>query len=78
MKNIQNTTEDGWDCVPELTEVVRKIESLDNYKYEINNCVRLSGLDNMIAEMKELLEDALEKLDEIDPKLEFKTVEIED
>ena len=77
MKNIQNTTEDGWDCVPELTEVVRKIESLDNYKYEINNCVRLSGLDNMIAEMKELLEDALEKLDEIDPKLEFKTVEIE-
>jgi|TARA_R110000744_G_scaffold108952_1_gene206158 hypothetical protein len=78
MKNIQNTTEDGWDCVPELTEVVRKIESLDNYKYEINNCVRLSGLDDMIAEMKELLEDALEKLDEIDPKLEFKTVEIED
>ncbi len=76
MKNIQNTTEDGWDCVPELTEVVRKIESLDNYKYEINNCVRL-GLDDMIAEMKELLEDALEKLDEIDPKLEFKTVEIE-
>jgi|TARA_R110000751_G_scaffold88659_1_gene175066 hypothetical protein len=78
MKNIQNTTEDGWGCVPELTEVVRKIESLDNYKYEINNCVRLSGLDDMIAEMKELLEDALEKLDEIDPKLEFKTVEIED
>ena len=78
MKNIQNTTEDGWGWVPELTEVVRKIESLDNYKYEINNCVRLSGLDDMIAEMKELLEDALEKLDEIDPKLEFKTVEIED
>jgi hypothetical protein len=76
--SIVKTTEDGWDCVPELKYVVRTIESLDNYKYEINNCIRLSGLDNMITEMKELLEDALEKLDEIDPKLEFETVEDED
>ena len=32
------TIEDGWGCVPELQEVVEKIEELDHYKYEIKNC----------------------------------------
>tara|TARA_R110000803_G_scaffold64629_7_gene125689 strand:- start:312 stop:545 length:234 start_codon:yes stop_codon:yes gene_type:complete len=71
----KETYEDGWDCTPELKDVVRKIESLDNYKYEINNCVRSSGLNNMVIEMKELLEEAIEELNNIDTSVEYVTVE---
>ena len=39
---IIETFEDGWDCLPELKEVVETIEELDTYKYEINNCVRVT------------------------------------
>tara|TARA_R110000744_G_scaffold145976_1_gene258765 strand:+ start:323 stop:556 length:234 start_codon:yes stop_codon:yes gene_type:complete len=71
----KETYEDGWDCAPELKEVVSKIESLDSYKYEINNCVRSSGLNNMVIEMKELLEEAIEELNNIDTSVEYVTVE---
>lgn len=69
------TTEDGWDCEPKLQEAVNKIEELDHYKYEINNCVRYSELEEMVVEMKEMMEDAIAMLDEIDVKVEYKTVE---
>ena len=69
------TIEDGWDCVPELKEVVEKIEELDHYKYEINNCVREAELENMVVEMKEMMEEAIEMLDKIDTDREFITVD---
>ncbi len=71
------TIEDGWDCVPELKEVVEKIEELDHYKYEINNCVREAELENMVVEMKEMMEEAIEMLDKIDTDREFITVDDE-
>ena len=72
------TIEDGWDCVPELTEVVGKIEELDHYKYEIKNCVRQAELNHMVVEMKEMMEEAIEMLDNIDIDREFITVEDEE
>ena len=72
------TIEDGWDCVPELKEVVEKIEELDHYKYEINNCVREAELENMVVEMKEMMEEAIEMLDKIDTDREFITVDDEE
>tara|TARA_R110000751_G_scaffold112784_3_gene211851 strand:- start:4714 stop:5013 length:300 start_codon:yes stop_codon:yes gene_type:complete len=72
---IVKTEEDGWGCVPELKEVVSKIESLDSYKYEINNCVRSSGLKDMAIEMKELLEEAIVELENIDTSIEYETVD---
>tara|TARA_R110002060_G_scaffold73113_1_gene81888 strand:- start:13 stop:246 length:234 start_codon:yes stop_codon:yes gene_type:complete len=69
------TTEDGWDCVPELQEVVSKIEELDHYKYEIKNCVREAELDHMVVEMKEIMEEAIEMLNDIDINREFITVD---
>ena len=71
------TIEDGWDCVPELKEVVEKIEELDHYKYEINNCVREAELENMVVEMKEMMEEAIEMLDNINTDREFITVDDE-
>ena len=72
------TTEDGWDCVPELKEAVEKIEELDSYKYEINNCVRSTELNHIVVEMKEMMEEAIEILDKINIDREFITVHDEE
>jgi hypothetical protein len=71
---IIETFEDGWDCLPELKEVVETIEELDTYKYEINNCVRVTELDYMVTQMKDLLEETLSKLEDINTNKEFVTV----
>jgi hypothetical protein len=72
------TFEDGWDCLPELKEIVKTIEELDSYKYEINNCVRVTELAEMVSEMKNILEEALSQLDDINTDREFETVLDED
>ena len=72
------TFEDGWDCLPELKEVVKTIEELDHYNYEINNCVRVTELAEMVSEMKNILEEALSQLDDINTDREFETVLDED
>ena len=64
--SIVETIEDGWDCEPLLKEAVEKIEELDHHKYEINNCVRETELDQMVVEMVEMMEDAIEILNGID------------
>jgi hypothetical protein len=75
---VIKTIEDGWDCVPELKEAVETIEELDTYKYEINNCVRVTELDHMVSEMKNILEEALNQLEDINTDREFETVLDED
>jgi|TARA_B110000977_G_scaffold183289_1_gene245800 hypothetical protein len=72
------TFEDGWDCLPELKEVVKTINELDTYKYEINNCVRDTQLDYMVSDMKNLLKEALSQLEDINTNIEFETVIDED
>ena len=71
----KKTIEDGWDCEPLLKEAVEKIEELDHYKYEINNCVRSSELDQMVVEMVEMMEDAIHILSKIDTNVEYETVD---
>tara|TARA_B110000495_G_scaffold197617_1_gene208176 strand:+ start:527 stop:754 length:228 start_codon:yes stop_codon:yes gene_type:complete len=73
----KETYEDGWDCEPRLQEAVKKIEELNSFNYEINNCVRATALDSMVIEMTEMLEDAISILNEIDTDVEFKTVDDE-
>tara|TARA_B110000483_G_scaffold181672_1_gene214820 strand:- start:658 stop:888 length:231 start_codon:yes stop_codon:yes gene_type:complete len=73
----KETYEDGWDCEPRLQEAVKKIEELNSFNYEINNCVRATPLDSMVIEMTEMLEDAISILNEIDTDIEFKTVDDE-
>ena len=69
------TTEDGWDCVPELKEAVEIYENAGHIVYEINNCVRQMELCDMIEELKNMCIDIEQKLDEIDDSLEFVTVD---
>ena len=70
----KETIEDGWNCVPELLEAVEELEAIDTFKYEIKNCVRSSNLDDMVYEMRYILNNVLQKLDEVDTEVEYKTV----
>ena len=76
--SIIKTTEDGWDCVPELTEVVGMYEEAGNHIYEIKNCQRSESLEQMIDELLNMCIDMKHKLEEIDESQEFETVEDED
>lgn len=60
------TDEDGWDCVPELTEAVEIIREMDDAIYEIKNCVREHSLDDMVVGMIETMREAIEELETID------------
>ena len=73
----EQTIEDGWDCVPELGNVVTEIEELSQFTYEIKNCVRNSDLALMVEDMTYLLEQALDELSQIDTDVEYETVEDE-
>ena len=72
------TTEDGWDCVPALKEVISEIENVDGIVYEINNCVRQTDLYTIVEELKTMAYNITEKLEEIDEDQEFETVDEEE
>ena len=72
------TEEDGWGCVPELKEAVDYIEECSSDIYEIKHCVRNSRLSDLIENIKNNLQYAIEELDGIsDPDEEFETVDEE-
>jgi len=75
--SVVKTTEDGWGCVPELSEVVDMYESVGHHIYEIKHCVRAERLEDMICELQNMCVDIQEKLDEIDENQEFETVDDE-
>jgi len=69
----KKTTTDSWDCVPQLKRACTEIDELHHYTYEIKNCVRVTDLEEMIVEMKYLLERAIEELDEVDTNIDWVT-----
>ena len=73
MKKIE-TTHDGWDCVPELMEVVDLVKNLELDLYEIEYCQRTGELRDIVAWIKKDLTMALECLNAIDTDREFVTV----
>ena len=75
--DVIKTTEDGWDCVPELEEVVDIYENVSHIIYEIKHCVRSEDLEQMIDELLNMCYDMKQKLKEIDETQEFETVEDE-
>ena len=72
---VEETEYDNWSCVPELGRVVKEIEELRPYIYEIKNCVRVSDLGSMVDDMTYLLERALDELNDIDTDVNYITVE---
>ena len=73
MSNIIETTEDGWGCVPQLKDVVTELKFINDYIYEINNCVRVTPLHLMVQDLRDNLHEALSILEDIDCTQEFVT-----
>ena len=68
------TRHDGWDCVPELKEVVDIInDDLGHHLYEIKNCVRTQSVEDLVIELRQGLQEALNILDTIDTDVEYET-----
>tara|TARA_R110002072_G_scaffold14068_2_gene58702 strand:+ start:72 stop:269 length:198 start_codon:yes stop_codon:yes gene_type:complete len=57
--------EDGWDDIPELNEVSSLIGELNSYKYEIDNCVKQTELNDLLHQMKEITRELEENIDGI-------------
>jgi hypothetical protein len=56
---------DGWDDIPELNEVSSLIGDLNSYKYEIDNCVKQTELNDLLHQMKEITRELEENIDGI-------------
>ena len=56
---------DGWDDIPELNEVSSLIGELNSYKYEIDNCVKQTELNDLLHQMKEITRQLEESIDGI-------------
>jgi len=56
---------DGWDDIPELNEVSSLIGELNSYKYEIDNCVKQTELNDLLHQMKEITRELEENIDGI-------------
>jgi hypothetical protein len=68
----KRTREDGWDCVPKLSQAMSLIDHVnDEFGYEIKSCVRETELDYMVSEMIEKLEAAVKLLKKIDTEVEY-------
>lgn len=68
------TRHDGWDCVPQLKEVVDILnDDLRHHLYEIAHCVRTQSVEDLVLELKQGLQEALNILDTIDTDVEYET-----
>jgi len=76
--SVIKTPDDGWDCVPELKEIVEMYENAGHHIYEIKNCVREERLDDMLIELENMCIDIQRTIHSIDENQEFETVEDED
>ena len=74
MSNIIETTEDGWGCVPQLKDVVTELEFINDYIYEIDNCVRDSDLTSMVEDLNETMDNVKYHLSKIKVNSEYKTI----
>ena len=72
--SIIKTTEDGWECVPELKNVVDIYENVAHHIYEINHCSREQCLEDMVNELLSMCVDMKHELERIDESQEFETI----
>ena len=56
---------DGWEDIPELNELSSLIGELNSYKYEIDNCVKQTELNDLLHQMKEITRELEENIDGI-------------
>jgi len=68
------TRHDGWDCVPQLKEVVDIInDDLGHHLHEIQHCVRTQSIEALVIELRQGLKGVINILDTIDIDVEYET-----
>lgn len=71
MKQIIETTADGWDCVEQLQGIVDAMDTIGPIIYEVKHCVRKTPLDSIIEQLSDASENLLRELREL--KLAYPT-----
>ena len=72
------TEEDGWACNRGVKHLASLLDDLDGLRYEINNCVRQSSLEDIAYEFAELGRDLVRISDALDTNVEYETIQSED
>jgi hypothetical protein len=72
------TEEDGWACNRGVQHLASLLDDLDELRYEINNCVRQSSLEDIAYEFAELGRDLVRISDALDTNVEYETIEPQD
>ena len=76
--STKKTNHDGWSCEPMFRDAVNCIDELQDYIYEIKNCVRESDISDMKSEMIRCLTNAVSSLEEVDDTVEWVTEDEEE
>ena len=70
------TRHEGWDCVPQFKKIANILnDDLGHHIYEIKNCVRKQSVEDLVLELRQGLQEALNILDTIDTDVEYETVD---
>ena len=72
------TEEDGWDCNTDVLELASLLDDLDALRYEINNCVRQSSVEEIAYEFAEIGRDLVRISDALDTNVQYETIQSED
>ena len=72
------TEEDGWACNRDVRDLASLLDDLDALRYEINNCVRQSSLEEIVNQFAEIANELVRTTDSIDTNVEYETIESED
>ena len=73
MSKTKKTNHDCWACEPMFRDAVNCIDELQDYIYEIKNCVRDTDISEMKSEMIRWLTNAVASLEEVDDTVEWVT-----
>ena len=68
------TQEDGWDCNTDVKDLASLLDDLDGLRYEINNCVRQSSLEEIVDAFSAIAHDLLRTANSIDTNVKYETV----
>lgn len=72
------TEEDGWACNTDILELASLLDDLDHLRYEINNCVRQSSVEEIVNEFAEIANELVRSTNSIDTDVQYETIEPQD
>jgi hypothetical protein len=63
---IINTEYHGWECLPQMKKLCDAVGMVAQYKYEINNCVRTSSVEEIVSAYRDMISEIQSILDDLD------------